>query len=309
MLDRVPGPRRAGLLDRPTPPHRSTTVSPPTVRQTEAPTSPRSREVLLEGFGDALEARLAGAVDVMSRPACGIGSLKASSRKRAAWRQAGVVDAVADALGDVQADLHAVLAQHLGGALGQDMRQHLVAVAVRQQHRRPRLDLVLQHIRPGQHAGEADDAGEWLGAAQADMQRHHRALREADQRGLALVEPVLGHRLVEEGIDERRGAAHAGQRERRIEARDAEPLVAHRIALAGIGRVGRMEHHVGHQRRQHRREPDQVVAVGAVAVQQDHQMAGLAARCAGRSWGLRAWSFAFDSTFGAFALQSGMLRR
>ena len=110
------------------------------------------------------------------------------------------------------ADLHAVLPQRLGGALGQHVRQHLVAVAMRQQHRRPRLDLVPEHVRPRQHAGEADDAGERLGAAQADMQRHHRALREADQRRLALVEPVLGHRLVEEGVDERRRAAHAGQR-------------------------------------------------------------------------------------------------
>ena len=150
----------------------------------------------------------------------GIGSLKPSSRKRAAWDRP-VVDAVADALGDVHADLHAILAQHLRGALGQHVRQHLVAVAVHQQHGRPRLDLGAQHIRPRQHAGKADDSGQRRGAAQADMQRHHRALGEAHQTGLGLVEAVLRHLLVEERVDEGCGRAHAGRAELRVEARDA----------------------------------------------------------------------------------------
>ena len=100
-------------------------------------------------------------------------------------------------------------------------------------------------------------------------------------------------------------AAHAGGGEPGIEPRDAEPLVAHRIALAGIGRVGRVEHDVGHQRRQHRREPDQVVAVGAVAVQQDHEVAGRAAVVRPVAAVPPASSFLDFLSL----LQSGMLRR
>ena len=216
---------------------------------------------------------------------------------------------MADAFGDVQADLHVVLLQHLGGAMAEDMRQHLVLVAMGQQHRRPRLDLGLEHVRSRQHAREADDAGERLGAAQADMQGHHRALREADQRRLAFVEPVLGHLLIEEGIDVGRRAAHAGQGQLGIEARDREPLVAEGISLAGLRRVGRIKDHVGHQRPHYRRQPDQVVAVGAVAVQQDHHVAGLAVVVRAVAGAFELGHFAFVSTLGAFALQSGMLRR
>src|SRR5258707_1256570 len=116
-----------------------------------------------------------------------------------------------------------------------------------------------------------------LSATQPDMQRHHGALREANQPGLFFVEPVLRQGVIEEALDEGRGGAHAGCRDSGIEARDAEPLIAEGIALARVGRVRRMEDGVGHQRRQHRGEPDQVVAVGAVAVQQHDQMARLAA--------------------------------
>jgi hypothetical protein len=223
-----------------------------------------------------------------------------------AVRQAGLVDPVADALGDVHADLDAVLLQRVRGALGQDGRQHLVAVAMDQQHRRLRPDLRRQRLGRGQHAGEADDAGQRPGAAQPDMQRHHGALAEADHDGLRFVEPILRHRVVEELLGEGRGRAHARRRDLGIEARDAEPLEAHRIALARVRRVGRVEHRVGHQRRQHGREADQVVAVGAVAVQQDHEMAGLAA-------GMGAVAGSVDLlghvAFFSFAPQSGMLRR
>ncbi len=194
------------------------------------------------------------------------------------------------------------------------MRQHVVAVAVQQQYRRARLDLRAERFGRGQHAGEADDAGELFGATQSNMQRHHGALGEAQQDRLGLVKAVLRHRVVEEALDEGCRGAHAGRGDRRIEPGDTEPLVAEGIALAGIGRVGRMEHHVGHQRRQHRRKPDQVVAVGAVAMQQHHQMAGLAAalRPVMRAVDLLG-HLVFGSVLGSFfrglGPQSGMLRR
>jgi hypothetical protein len=153
------------------------------------------------------------------------------------------------------------------------------------------------------------------GATQADMQRHHRALREADQGGPAFVQSVLGHLLVDEGIDFRRGAAHTGQRQRGIEPRYREPLVTEGIALAGLRCVGGVEHRVGHQRAEGRRQADQVVAVGAVAVQQDHEMAGSHTALGGAvlvravAGAVELVHLALASTLGAFALQSGMLRR
>jgi hypothetical protein len=133
------------------------------------------------------------------------------------------------------------------------------------------------------------------------MQRHHGALAEADQHSLAFVEAVSCQGVVEKPVDQRRRLAHAGRGDQRIEARDAEPLVAGRIELAGMGRIGGVEHGVGHQRRQHRRQPDQVVAVGAVAVQQHHDVARSAA-------GVRAVARPLELRH-SFLLQSGMLRR
>src|SRR5476649_879290 len=212
------------------PPHRSTTVSPPTVRHTEAPTSPCSAKFLAKASATRSKPFLQVPSTLMLFSRLGwhrqLEHLQDETRGVA---EAGLVDAVADALGDVHADLHAVLAQQLGGALGQHVRQHLVAVAVQEQHRRPCLDLGAQRVGIGQHAREADDARELPGAAQADMQRHHRALAEAHQHCLALVESIFRHRVVKEGVDEGRGGAHARGGDMRIEPRDAEPLEARRI--------------------------------------------------------------------------------
>src|SRR4029450_1906274 len=148
------------------PPHRSTTVSPPTVRHTEAPTSPLASKFSWK----ASATRSKPGLTVPSVIFSFLGrhrQLERLHQEGGGRRQAGIVDAVADALGDVKADLHAGLLQHLRGALAQHMRQHLVLVAMGQQPRRPRLDLVLQDFRPRQHAREADDAGERTGRAPA----------------------------------------------------------------------------------------------------------------------------------------------
>ncbi len=73
-----------------------------------------------------------------------------------------------------------------------------------------------------------------------------------------------------------------------------------------------MEDGVGHQRRQHRGQPDQVLAIGAIAVQQHDEMAGLAASVGTVTGSLKLLAFElfhFFSAFGGLALQSGMLRR
>src|SRR5258708_4088182 len=91
--------------------------------------------------------------------------------------------------------------------------------------------------RPAQAPASACAA---RGARQPDIERHQGALREAHQHGRALIEAVLGEPVVEKGIDERRGGARAGKARSGVEAVDAEPLEAHGIALARVGRVGRV---------------------------------------------------------------------
>ena len=132
--------------------------------------------------------------------------------------------------------------------------------------------------RRDQPAGIADDAGERRCAAQADEQRHHRALRKADQRRIALVEAALRQLVVDKA--RRASAPRRAPRPARaagLRSCDAEPLIAVRRHVARKRRVGRDEFGLGHQRRPIWRQPDQIVAVGAEPVQQDHQAARLAA--------------------------------
>ena len=66
--------------------------------------------------------------------------------------EARLVDPVADARRDVHADLDAVCLERLRRALRQHGRQHLVAVAMHQQHRWLRPDLGLERLGAGQRA-------------------------------------------------------------------------------------------------------------------------------------------------------------
>ena len=71
------------------------------------------------------------------------------------------------------------------------VRNERVVGAVNQEDGRARAQLAGQQFRGEQPAREADDAGDRRGAAQADKQRHHRALREPDQRQFAAVEAAF----------------------------------------------------------------------------------------------------------------------
>ena len=84
--------------------------------------------------------------------------------------------------------------------------------------------------------------------------------------------PALGERLVDKGVEDRRRRAHAGQLRPGAAILRAVPLVAVGRHVAREGRVRRQELGLGQQRRPIGGEPDQIVAVGAEPVQQDHQM-------------------------------------
>ena len=105
----------------------------------------------------------------------------------AAMTQAFLVDAVADAGRHVPFDRDLQCRKVLRALEQRLRRDQRILVAMHQQHRRAALDLALdrggfgafgQHEQPG----IADDCGGWHRAAQPDMQRHHGALAEADQR-------------------------------------------------------------------------------------------------------------------------------
>ena len=99
-----------------------------------------------------------------------------------------------------------------GLRLGQrGVRNQRVFGAVNEKHRRARAQLARQQFGGEQPARKADDAGDRLGAPQPDEERHHRALREPDQRQIAVGEAAFGERLVDEGVEDRRGRPHPAQ--------------------------------------------------------------------------------------------------
>ena len=116
------------------------------------------------------------------------------------------------------------------------------------------------------------------------MQRHHRALAEAAEGEPGFVDPKLSKLLVEKRVDHRLGglgaleAIIAGARVvDRPRGAQREPLPAHRRAGAALVRMRRDESRVGQDRAPMLAEFDQVVAVGAVAVQEHDELLGLAA--------------------------------
>jgi hypothetical protein len=157
----------------------------------------------------------------------------------------------------------------LHGAEGHD----LVGVAMDEQDRRPRHGRARQLVSGDQRAGEADDAGDRLRAARRDEERHHRALGEADQRQRRGRQAARLERGVDEGVEDRRGRRDARAHAVRVAVLQAEPLPPVGRHVAGEGRVGRQELGARQQVRPVGRELDQVVAVGAEAMQQDDERA------------------------------------
>ena len=100
------------------------------------------------------------------------------------------------------------------------------------------------------------------------MKRHHRALAEADQRKPRRIQPVPRQLSIEELIERHRGAGNAGGKHVRVHARQAEPLAPGRILLARARRMGRRKGRIRQQVLPHPPDLDEIIAVGAIAVQQ-----------------------------------------
>ena len=94
-----------------------------------------------------------------------------------------------------------------------------------------------------------------------------------------LVEAVARKLVVQKRVEQRRGRLHAAQQRLGTPVLQGEPLVAERRHVAGLGPVRRDERGMRQELRQRRRQADQVVAVGADAVQQDDELScGAASR-------------------------------
>src|SRR6266508_992887 len=105
------------------------------------------------------------------------------------------------------------------------------------------------------------------------MQRHHRALAEADERerrGRQVAALELG---VEEARENGRGLVDAGPALARIAEGEREPLPADRRLAARLRRVWGDERGVRQQALPGAADIDEVVAVGAVAVQEHDELA------------------------------------
>ena len=104
------------------------------------------------------------------------------------------------------------------------------------------------------------------------MQRHHGALAEADQRQRRRGQISPLQFGVEKGVERRRRRIDADPALVGIAKRQRKPFAPHRRLSAGMRRVRRDEGGVRQQASPSAAELDQVVAVGAIAMQEDHEL-------------------------------------
>ncbi len=102
------------------------------------------------------------------------------------------------------------------------------------------------------------------------MQRHHRALAEADQRQSTLVQAAFGELLIDEGVERWPRRDYPAPTLFRIAHGERKPLSAswrHRTPLGGVWRY---EICVRQEAAPLPTDFDQIIAVGAIAVQKNH---------------------------------------
>ena len=109
-----------------------------------------------------------------------------------------------------------------------------------------------------------------VGAAQAHMQRHHGALAEPDKRECRSRQVAAFELGIEKRFERRRGLVAAAPPLVRIAESEREPLPARRLQAA-LGRVRRDKSRLREEALPGAAELDEVVTVGSVAVQEDHQ--------------------------------------
>src|SRR6516165_19973 len=191
--------------------------------------------------------------------------------------QALAIDAMADSGGEMPLNRNIERGQALR-RLKQRLRwNEVVAVAMDEENRRAGFDLGGKFFgidvgRQYQQSGIADDRHRGSRAAQSDMQRHHRALAEADQRQRGWRQLVPGELGIEKAFEHRRCFVDTDPALIRIAKGQREPLPADRRLTARLGRVRRDEGGM----RQHflpgAADLDQVVAVSTIAVQENDKL-------------------------------------
>src|SRR5262249_18815543 len=203
---------------------------------------------------------------------------KASGDEFAALTQAVLIDAVADSWRDMPFRRNTERSQALRRVEQRLNRNQLVRVAVDQQDGWPTANLGREGVRYDmlrryQHSRIANDPRRRDGAAQANMKRHHGALTEANQsqrrrRKIAALE--LG---VEKAFENRCSLVHAGPALVRIAESEREPFTSDRRLAAGTWCMWRDKCSIGQESLPGASDVDQIVAVSAIAMQENHQLA------------------------------------
>jgi hypothetical protein len=152
-----------------------------------------------------------------------------------------------------------------------------VNIAMNEQDRGRRGLVVWQCLDRRQRAGIAHDRGRRGPSLETDAERQHRALAETDERKRARSEVMPFELGIEKGIERGRGLRDAADELAGVAEGEVEPLPAHGRGTARLGRMGRDEGGMGQELRPFAPEADQVVPVGAVAMQEDDELARRAA--------------------------------
>src|ERR1019366_8809552 len=125
------------------------------------------------------------------------------------------------------------------------------------------------------------------------MQRHHGALAETDQRQRRRWQLPAREFGVEETVERGRRLVDAGPALARITERQGKPFAPDRRLAATVRRMRRYEGGVRQQASPSAADLDQVIAVGAIAVQEHHQLPR-GARARLDSWSLKFWALEFS---------------
>ncbi len=186
------------------------------------------------------------------------------------------VDAVAHTGAGVPLGGYIVFSKTRDGFLQAGIGHDRVGIAVAQQHGRAAFEFGGDVLGIDQFAGIADHTCNRLCAAQGDVDGHHGALAETDQREVAVIELEAFKFGIEVGVDQLGSAVVTGFELLGPLVHETVPLAAHGVLIAGIRRVGAGETGMGQGRLQSRCQADQVVTVGAPAMQQHDKLAGFA---------------------------------
>lgn len=178
------------------------------------------------------------------------------------------------------------------GENGSD-RDEVVFVAMDQKHRRPLDRLSLQSSGVGQQAGIPQDPGEGPFTLRSDVERHHGALAEADERTSAVLKAVALQLRIEKAVELRPRRRYAPCEFMRIAHRQREPLPAQGRAGARLRRVRRNEEGMRQRTRPFPSDPEEVIAVRPVSVDEHDEASGRATGGGRQAWAVDHAHLAF----------------